>query len=269
MGLALDRIDHFMVTVPDLDPAYEAMTRLGVTTSAPGPAAATGTRRASFYVGGSDNFVSVEFLQGDGASVLLAFPVADLEPVRHAFRDRGGFDESVVTVLDGDEIRTLRPRAVVDDVGGNLLFVQYPQAILDRQAPIDTLHELPLKRIDHVAIVPKDFDGCTRYWTDVLGVPLFGELDSETFVLRQMKVGDLVVEILEPHDPASPLATNPPGLLRMIAAEVDDIEVCVEHARSRGFDVPDVATGALPGTVRATIDAAQLGGLSLQLLQYL
>jgi hypothetical protein len=54
----------------------------------------------------------------------------------------------------------------------------------------------------------------------------------------------------------------------MAAWEVDDLPAAVALARKAGFTVPDPATGVLPGTCTATIPAAELGGVAMQLLQY-
>ena len=72
-----------------------------------------------------------------------------------------------------------------------------------------------------------------------------------------------------PASPDSPLAARPPGLSRMVAFEVDDLDAAVEQARARGFDVPDGRDGILPGTRVASIAANQLSGLTLQLLEYI
>ena len=225
----------------------------------------TGNRNSAFHLGQGDHRVAIEFMSGPRADGIVAFPVADLQPARDTFGALDGFDEHVFDI-DGDEIRSLRPKASAVS-GCNVVVIQYPAAMLDRQADeVDPPHELPLQRLDHLAIIPADFDECTRYWTEVLGVPVVAEHDGPAFLLRQLQAGDLVVELLTPHDRSSPLAVDPPGIMPLIAVEVDDLDACIAHARARGFTVPDAVEA--PGRVRSTIDAPQLGGLSIQLLQY-
>ena len=103
----------------------------------------------------------------------------------------------------------------------------------------------------------------------MLGVPVYAELAGPGFLIRQLKVGDVMVELLASDDPNGPLAGAVPGLRPTVACEVEDLEASVALARERGFTVPDSRVGALPGTLVAVIPPEELAGLSLQLLQYL
>ena len=132
-----------------------------------------------------------------------------------------------------------------------------------------TSHGFPLKRLDHLAAMAPDLDGQMRYWTDVLGVPLYGEVRSPVMVIRQFKIGDAIVELLGPATADSPIARRPAGLASMTAFEVPNLDAAVALARERGFTPSEPGTGALPGTRTATIPAAELSGLALQLLEYL
>lgn len=44
-------------------------------------------------------------------------------------------------------------------------------------------HTLPLKRLDHLAVVAHDLEEKTRFWTDVPGVPVAGEVATPTLVI--------------------------------------------------------------------------------------
>ena len=244
--MRLDRIDRVVLTVADPSRSRDALTRLGITMPPAGSSFAVGDASSAAREG---NVVAVELVQGNDPSHVVAFRMDDLEPARGMFG--ADYEET-----DG----TLRPRNTTA-AGCGVLLLERPPAC---EA---TPHELPLKRVDHLALIPPDYEAGTRYWTDVLGVPVHAELESPTFWIRQMKVGDVMVELLRPK-PGGPMADAAPGMIPVVACEVDDLAACIEDARSRGFEVPDLATGPLPGTVRATVDATQLGGLSLQLLQY-
>ncbi|MFI5054244.1 MAG: VOC family protein, partial [Acidimicrobiia bacterium] len=271
MALQLDRLDHFIMAVPDLDAAYAPLTRLGLTVSPPGPASDAGVESCAFFVGGLANFVSVEFLAGiadaDDGAYLLGFAVDDLAAAREAFGAQlGGFDESVARVLDNQEIKTLRPKDT-SAAGCSFVVLEYPPALIAMQESItQTGSDFPLQRIDHLAIIPPDMEAGTRYWTDVLGVPLHDELQGSGFTIRQMKVGDLMVELLAPSGPDSPIAGAAPGMRSMIACEVDDVAACVALARERGFTIGDPGPGPLPGTLVATIAPDEIAGLAIQLL---
>jgi hypothetical protein len=54
----------------------------------------------------------------------------------------------------------------------------------------------------------------------------------------------------------------------MVAWEVDDLDAAVSLARDRGFTPSDPTLGILPGTRTATIPAAELAGVGMQLLEY-
>jgi catechol 2,3-dioxygenase-like lactoylglutathione lyase family enzyme len=136
------------------------------------------------------------------------------------------------------------------------------------QRDFDPGHTFPLKRLDHLAAVAYDLDGQCRFWTDVLGVPVAGEVVTPTMVIRQLRIGDAVFELLGPNGPGSPIHRRPAGLVSMAAWEVADLPAAVAQARAAGFTVPDPAAGVLPGTRTATIPAAELGGVAMQLLQY-
>jgi catechol 2,3-dioxygenase-like lactoylglutathione lyase family enzyme len=129
-------------------------------------------------------------------------------------------------------------------------------------------HTFALKRLDHLAAVAHDLDAQCRFWEDVLGVPATGEVRTPTMIIRQLRIGDAIFELLGPAGPDSPLHQRPAGLVNMAAWEVADLPPAVAQARAAGFTVPDPAVGVLPGTHTATIPAAELGGVAMQLLQY-
>jgi len=101
-----------------------------------------------------------------------------------------------------------------------------------------------------------------------LGVPTFGEVRGRGLIIHQMKAGDGILELLGPETPDSPLASRPRGLMSMTAFEVADLDAAVEAARAAGFTLPDASPGVLPGTRTSTISPDQLGGLAMQLLEY-
>ncbi len=136
------------------------------------------------------------------------------------------------------------------------------------QAAIVPAHSFPLNRLDHLATVTHDLEAKTRYWADVLGVPVAGEVTTPAMVIRQLRIGDAVLELLGPASPDSPIAKRPPGLVSMASWEVDDLDDAVRQAREAGFTVPDPAEGVLPGTRVATIPGSELAGVNMQLLQY-
>src|SRR5262249_15887483 len=121
---------------------------------------------------------------------------------------------------------------------------------------------------DHLAVVTPDLEAKTRFWTDVLGLPVAGEVTTPAMVIRQLRIGDAVLELLAPASADSPVRKRPPGLVGMVAWEGEDLEAAVGQARAGDFTVTDPVAGALPGTRIATVDGTELAGANMQLLQY-
>jgi catechol 2,3-dioxygenase-like lactoylglutathione lyase family enzyme len=248
VSLQLDCIERFVVAVPEVDVAYGAVSRLGLAATAPSAPDGDGRDRSVFSVGAGDQVVRVEL-------------VTAAEGDRHEDADPCTLAFATDDLARAEEQLAVRPEAT--DVSG-CRFVLVAPASSRTPAPND----FPVRRIDHLAILPADLDAATRYWVEVLGVPMHAQIDTATLVIRQMKVGDVIVELLAPAGPESHLTGMAPGTRPMIACEVDDVAACVGLARERGFTIPDPAPGFLPGTLTATIAATEVGGFAIQLLQY-
>jgi catechol 2,3-dioxygenase-like lactoylglutathione lyase family enzyme len=257
-----DRIDSLLVAVADLD-ACRPYERLVL------PFATATASSRSFLVGGAASSVRVEFLAAAGpleqsrASVLaagrpvfaLAVSVADLDQALDQLRSRGV--EATRHRSGADEFAwlPLHERAGVD-------------LVLRRRQSAATAKSSILKRLDHLATVTHDLEAKTRYWSDVLGIPVAGEVTTPTLVIRQLRIGDAVLELLGPASPESPLVKRPPGLVSMASWEVHDMGAAVAQAKAAGFTVPDPAAGPLPGTRITTIQGDVLAGVNMQLLEY-
>ena len=127
---------------------------------------------------------------------------------------------------------------------------------------------MPLRRLDHLAAVAPDLARSCTFWDEVLGVPTVGEVVSPTVVVRQLKIGDAILELLGPSSPDSPIRQRSPGLSSSCSFEVDDLEAVIVQVRAAGFEVPDSRVGALPGTRVTTLPSTAMSGINLQLLQY-
>lgn len=147
--------------------------------------------------------------------------------------------------------------------GANVLLVQAPLVAVG-----PTQHSFPLRRLDHLATVTPDLNAKTQFWTEMLGVPLVGEVTTPTMIIRQLRIGDAIVELLGPASADSPLHQRVPGLVSMASWEVPDLEAAVQQAQAAGFTPTVPAVGVLPGTRTATIPGAELAGVNLQMLSY-
>lgn len=283
-------IDHVVLPVSDVAAAAQPFERLGLVVSPTGRNEARGTAFRQIPVGGPDNLFCVELL---GLATPEAAPrtpvgqwigsVADQGLAAVALRVAGmgaALDElsrrgveavpETIRAADGTMLAQLAVLLLPPDAATGLVLIEYARSQAERHAALAAHgeHALPVKRLDHLAAVAPDLERSCRYWEEVLGVPVAGEVVSPTTVVRQLRIGDAVFELLGPATPDSPIRQRRPGLASMCSFEVADLAAAVAHARAAGFTIPDPAKGTLPGTLTATIPGAETSGLNVQLLQY-
>jgi catechol 2,3-dioxygenase-like lactoylglutathione lyase family enzyme len=270
-------IDSVYLAVADLEAASRPYERLGLKLS-------PSEVGRLFHVGGPASLIAFHFLAdagmdsplfpplrqalGAGRSLFaVALRVADLEATLNRLESKG---IQATTLRSSDQHLAWLP--LHEQAGTDLVLVQHAQSTDDRhaQATCSGLldHSFPLKQLDHLATVTPDLETKTRFWVDVLGLSVTGEVTTPMMVIRQLRIGDAVLELLGPASPDSPLWKRPPGLVGMASWEVEDLDAVVAQARAAGFSVPDPAVGVLPGTRIATIPAAELAGVNMQLLEY-
>lgn len=290
----LERIDHIVAVAPDLRAAAACHERLGLVLTPESRLAETGAVNRACFVGGRSSYTYLELLsvadaaaarragrghyieamERGGGAVALTFGVSGIEAASASLHGRG-------YAAPVEHIHAADRRHVCDvaqvDTGGALPFavslVQYPEtwdARYDRSLAAGRFaHTFPLKRLDHLAAVAPDLEAATRFWSDVLGVPVSGEIRAGAMIIRQLKIGDAILELLGPASPESPFAGRPAALASMAAWEVSgSLDHAVALARERGFTVSNPEPGVLPGTRRASLPAAELGGVGMQLLEY-
>jgi catechol 2,3-dioxygenase-like lactoylglutathione lyase family enzyme len=240
-------------------------------------------------IGGPDNLFCVEILsiaspadaetpngkrllaRADKGLSQLMLRVSDLPAALAELAERGVQPQSQVSgIFDGEkqyDVALLQP---MPDAATGLGLIQHTRSQAERHAAYASLgqHAAPLKRLDHLAAVAPDLERSCRFWDEVLGVPTVGEVVSPTVVVRQLRIGDAILELLGPATPDSPIRQRPPGLGSSCSFEVPDLDATIAHAQAAGFEINDRRIGTLPGTIVATIPAAQASGLNVQLLQY-
>ncbi|MGK2966362.1 MAG: VOC family protein [Tepidiformaceae bacterium] len=290
-------IDHVVLPVRSLDAAapYE---QLGLRLTPPASHPGLGTENRVFFTGATaDTHFYVELLgvrdQGEAEAAgqakrgwlldalraetpgmaRIALTCDDIEGAQGRLAAAGIEAQPYQAFrADGSLIADVLPLAVEAVAGANLALIRDPRErgtmVANRVTQGMLEHDFPLKRIDHLAGFVSDIEAATRFWVDVLGVPVFGEISTPAIVIRQMRMGDAIFEVLAATGPDSPLASRPPGLASMCAFEVPDLQAAVELARARGFTAPDPAFGVLPRARTSTIPATELSGMGLQLLEY-
>jgi len=287
----LRTIDHVVLPVSTLE-AAAPFERIGISLTPSLRHAGQGTENRVFFTGSAAGEFYVELLRAfdktaavaamgeqfappaDGTPGLqrVVFACEDIDGVRVRLESAGiGVGERTVSRDDGTVIgRVLQPKTNAAGCSFGLIdYAEPPEVRLQRHGAAGLYqHAFPLKRLDHLAVIVHDLAKVTSFWTDVLGVPVFGEVPRPGSLIRQMKVGDAVLELIGPTEPNSPMLERPQGVASMCAFEVTDMGKAIDLARAAGFTCPDAAPGPLPGTRVTTIPGAELAGLGLQLLEY-
>ncbi len=208
-----------------------------------------------------------------GGIALLSFSAPDANAVKAALGSAGV--SYLADEVHGSDGRLICEAIRFDDprLGTRMAICCYPEAMPARAARHRGngyfSHAFPLKRLDHLALMAPKLEETCEAWTSILGVPVFGEVRGTGMVIRQMKVGDAIVELLGPDSPESPMASRPPGMASMCAFEVTGpLDAALTLARERGFAPADARAGILPGTRVTTVPATDFSGIGLQLLEY-
>ena len=291
----LDRIDHLVVPVPDLESAAAAYERLGLLLTPETAHQGMGTANRAAFIGSSAaDFSYIELLgitdrallaggprehylraaEAGGALASVAFGASGLAGLVANLRTAGmTADVREVHASDGRKIADTAILASSGPLPFAATLLQYPetwQARFDRSLGAGRFaHTFPLKRLDHLALIAPDIEAATALWTGPLGLRVAGEIRAPGMIIRQLQAGDAILELLGPDGPESRMAGRPPGLASMAAWEVHgSLDEAVHLARSRGFTISEPEAGAIPGTRRASIPAVELGGLGMQLLEY-
>jgi len=95
-----------------------------------------------------------------------------------------------------------------------------------------------LKRIDHVEIVPKDFERSLAFYTEVLGFTMDHRYPIDAPPLKEvayLTLNDSAIELLRAEAPVS--RVERPGQVgyRLMAWEVDDMEATLRELAAKGI----------------------------------
>lgn len=292
--MTIDWLDHVVLPVRSLEEAAASFSRLGCRLTPVTRHQGLGTENRTIFVGDGSNDFFIELLgihdraaslatgrgalyqqaidEGRGIARLM-LGTNDIAATAEAIR-RSGTTLTLESVAreDGLKLCDVAPLEAVPALGLTAGLVQYTQPRAEsharRAADRRFEHTFPLKRLDHLAAMAPRLEETTAAWTTALGVPVSGEVRAPGMLIRQLTIGDAILELLGPDGPESRLHGRPAGLASMCAFEVPDIDGAVALARERGFTCPDANPGVLPGTRVTTIPGSELAGMSLQLLQY-
>jgi glyoxylase I family protein len=125
------------------------------------------------------------------------------------------------------------------------------------------------KRIDHLEIVPGDFERTLNFYIEILGFKIQMRLKLERPPLEEVvfiELGGTSIELFSVKEPA-PISIEPWQVsCRRIALEVEDIDKAIEYLKAKGVEISSgpVAVENLSLRVAAIKDP---DGLPIELIQ--
>ncbi|AJE04947.1 lactoylglutathione lyase [Geobacter pickeringii] len=96
------------------------------------------------------------------------------------------------------------------------------------------------KRIDHVEIIPCDFDKAMAFYTEVLGFTVRQRMAVDAQPLEEiayLALGDTVLELMRVKDAASAQRQPWQTGYRMMAIEIEDMDQAVTYLAGKGVPV--------------------------------
>ena len=123
------------------------------------------------------------------------------------------------------------------------------------------------KRIDHVEIVPRDFEKSLQFYTGILNFKVKERVKVDVPPLQEaiyLVLNDTMLELLSVKNP-SPLQEQWQVGYRMMALEVNDMDKALEYLRSKGIE-PSWGPVNLGKSKRAEIKDPD--GLAIELRQW-
>ena len=130
-----------------------------------------------------------------------------------------------------------------------------------------------LQKINHIGIAVQSLDATLPFYREALGMVFKGEEEvAEQMVkVAMLQVGESKIELLEPTDPASPIAKflekNGPGI-HHIAYEVEDIAAAITHMLAQGARMIDtLPRNGAHGTRIAFVHPKSSNGVLTELCQ--
>ncbi len=123
------------------------------------------------------------------------------------------------------------------------------------------------KHIDHVEILPSDFDRSMAFYQDVLEFRLMSRTSMQAGPLKEiayLQLGDSVIELLRLENPAPKPASVTVGY-RAIALEIESMEAAITYLRDRNVFV---TWGPLDLGVSIRAEINDPDGLTIELREW-
>ena len=129
-----------------------------------------------------------------------------------------------------------------------------------------------MKKVNHVAIVVADIDEATKFWRDILGIPLHHveDVPSQKSKVAFMPVGDTEVELVQPTSEDSGVAkflAEKGGGMHHLCFEVEDCAATMVELKEKGVRLLSEEPNVLPGRKMAFIHPKSTGGVLVELYE--
>jgi methylmalonyl-CoA/ethylmalonyl-CoA epimerase len=126
-------------------------------------------------------------------------------------------------------------------------------------------------RIAHVGIAVSSIADALPFYRDVLGLAPGHAERADGATIVSLQFGDVAVELLEPQDPASPvakfLAKRGPGI-HHVCYRVPDLDAALERCRAAGYQLIDATPRRGAGGRRiAFLHPKSTNGILLELTE--
>ncbi len=128
-------------------------------------------------------------------------------------------------------------------------------------------------KIHHIAVLVADMDAALPFWQDVLGLELDDRkvVASESADIAFLRIGDSLIELVQPLSADSPLAhqlERPGTKIHHLCLEVADLDARLAKLRAAGVVlINEGASEHEDGTRYAFIHPRSAGGVLLELYE--
>lgn len=132
----------------------------------------------------------------------------------------------------------------------------------------EIIEVIVFKRIDHIEIIPRDFETAMTFYVDVLGFTVKQRMPVAVPPLEEiayLALGDTVLELMRVKDAVSPFDAAWQTGYRMMAVEVEDMGAAVAYLTEKGVAITWGPVD-LGGTKRAEIQDPD--GIKIELRQW-
>ena len=126
-------------------------------------------------------------------------------------------------------------------------------------------------RVAHIGIAVKSIDAALGFYRDILGVDPGTREAADGTTIVGLALGDVQIELLEPRDPAGPvakfLAKRGPGI-HHVCYRVPDLDRALERCRAAGYRlIDDVPRRGAAGRRIAFVHPEATAGILLELTE--